>query len=151
MLAIRHLNPCLTDRKVVPKTVISIVHYILSYVFKSKAERTDFADIFMSVQCMKRLTAVINIDITVKSLIILQKKREFTSVHYFLCRIYIKYIRKKLQIFANTDHISVIKVSSWCLRPFLCWKRFWKDLYANTFNNLLHKSEPCAWFQSIMV
>lgn len=75
MLTIRHLNPCLTDRKVVPKTIISIVHYILSYVFKSKAERTDFADIFMSVQCMKRLTAVINIDITVKSLIILQKKR----------------------------------------------------------------------------
>jgi len=44
------------------------MQYTLSYVFNSKAERTDFADIFISVQCMKRLMAVIVIDITVKKI-----------------------------------------------------------------------------------
>lgn len=44
------------------------MHYTLAYVFNSKAERIDFAENFMSVQCMKRLMAVINKDTTLKKL-----------------------------------------------------------------------------------
>lgn len=115
---------CLTDRKVVPKKR-EFLQYILSFHTPStRAEGVAFADTYMSVESMKKITTVIKIHITMKKLNC-YTKTENLPIYAISSTETIKTLVKETS-FANVNCISLIKISCWCLSTVMrdIWEKF---------------------------